>query len=60
MTARNFQLLKVLGSALRLKAEVDSSNRGEKDFICREEKRKAAWGHAAGLETGSPMSCGFV
>jgi hypothetical protein len=48
VTPRNFQLLSVLGSALRLKAEADSSSRGQKDFICRAEKRKAAWGHAAG------------
>jgi hypothetical protein len=26
-----------------MKAEADSSSRGQKDFICREEKRKAAW-----------------
>jgi hypothetical protein len=42
MTHRNFQLMKVLGSTLRLKAEADSSSRGQKDFICREEKRKTA------------------
>jgi hypothetical protein len=48
MTCRNFQVLRVLESTLRLKAEADSSSRGQKDFICREEKRKAAWGHAAG------------
>jgi hypothetical protein len=44
----NFQLLRGLGSALRMKAQTDSSSRGQKDFICREEKRKAAWRHAAG------------
>jgi hypothetical protein len=38
----------VLGSALRLKAEAISSSKGQKVFICREEKRKAAWGHGAG------------
>jgi hypothetical protein len=27
-----------------LKAEADFSSRGQNDFICREEKRKAAWG----------------
>jgi hypothetical protein len=42
MTYRNFAVFRVLGSTLRLKAEVDSSRRGQKDFICREEKRKAA------------------
>jgi hypothetical protein len=36
------RVLRVLGSTLRLKTEVDSSSRGWKDFICREEKRKAA------------------
>jgi hypothetical protein len=48
MIHRNFQLLRVFGPTLRLKAEVESSSRDQKDFICREEKRKAAWGHAAG------------
>jgi hypothetical protein len=47
--------LRVLGSILRLKAETDSSSRGQKDFICREEKRKAAWGHAGG--SGNRWSC---
>jgi hypothetical protein len=56
MTCRNFQLLRVLGFALRLKAEVDSSSRGQKDFIYRKEKRKAAWGHAVG--PGSQWSHG--
>jgi hypothetical protein len=33
-----------------MKAHVDSSSKGQKDFICREEKRKTAWwGHAGGL-----------
>jgi hypothetical protein len=35
-------VLRVLESALRMKAQTDSS-RGRKDFICREEKRKTAW-----------------
>jgi hypothetical protein len=38
MTRRDFQLLRVLGSTLNMKAETDSSNRGQKDFICRKEK----------------------
>jgi hypothetical protein len=38
MTRRDFQLLRVLGSTLNMKAEADSSNRGQKDFICRKEK----------------------
>jgi hypothetical protein len=46
MTCRNFQSLRVLGSALRMKAEADSSSRDQKDFICREEK--GYMGHAVG------------
>jgi hypothetical protein len=49
--------------ALRWKAEVDYSNRGQNNFICREEKRKAAWGHAVGLRNwwshGSGWKLGF-
>jgi hypothetical protein len=43
---QEFQMLKILETALRMKAQVDSSSRGWKDFICREERKKAAWGHA--------------
>jgi hypothetical protein len=32
----------VLEPALRMKAQADSRNRGWKDFICREKKRKTA------------------
>jgi hypothetical protein len=39
-----------------MKAQVDSSSRGQKDFICREEKRKAEWGHPGG--PGNQWSCG--
>jgi hypothetical protein len=35
-----FQVLRVLEPTLRMKAQVNSSNRGWKDFICKEEKRK--------------------
>jgi hypothetical protein len=42
MTCRNFRVLRALGSTLRMKEQVDSSSRGQEDFICREEKRKAA------------------
>jgi hypothetical protein len=55
MTRRNFQVFRVLGSTLRMKAQGDSSSRGWKDFICRDEKRKAAWGHAGDQETGGPV-----
>jgi hypothetical protein len=44
------------GSTLRMKAQEDSSSRGQKYFICREEKRKAAWGHAGGPR--NPWFCG--
>jgi hypothetical protein len=39
---QEFQVLRVLEAALRMKVQVDYSNRGWKDFICREEKRKTA------------------
>jgi hypothetical protein len=32
----------VFEPTLRMKAQVDSSNRVQKDLICREEKRKTA------------------
>jgi hypothetical protein len=35
-------VLRVLEPALRMIAQEDSSSRGQKDFICREEKRKTA------------------
>jgi hypothetical protein len=39
-----------------MKAQVDSSSRGWKDFIYREEKRKAAYrGMQGDPETGGPM-----
>jgi hypothetical protein len=44
-------VLRVLEPALRMKAQTDSSSRGQKDFICREfswrkQKRKTAyWGN---------------
>jgi hypothetical protein len=40
---QEFQVLRVLEPALRMKAQVDSSSRGRKYLICREEKRKTAW-----------------
>jgi hypothetical protein len=39
-----------------LKAEADSSSRSQKDFICREEKRKAAWGMQRYSETSGPLA----
>jgi hypothetical protein len=50
MTCRNLELLRVLGSALRMKAQADSSSRGQKGFTCREEKRKAAMGACRGTQ----------
>jgi hypothetical protein len=42
---QEFQVLRVLEPALRMKTQTDSNSRGRKDFICREEKRKTAyWG----------------
>jgi hypothetical protein len=46
---QEFSGVGALGSTLRMKAEVDLTNRGQKDFLYREEKKKAAWSHAAGL-----------
>jgi hypothetical protein len=40
--AQEFQVFRVVGSTLRMKEQADSSSRGWKDFICREEKRKSA------------------
>jgi hypothetical protein len=49
-------VFRVLESALRMKAQADSSSQGQKDFICREEKRKTAWwGMQGDLETGGPI-----
>jgi hypothetical protein len=42
LVMQEFQMLRVLKPALRMKAQVDSSNRGQKHFICREEKRKTS------------------
>jgi hypothetical protein len=61
---QEFQVLKVLEPALRMKAQTDSNSRGWKDFICREficreEKRKSAyWGMQEDPETGDPMGQG--
>jgi hypothetical protein len=39
---QEFQVLRALEPALRMKAQADCNSRGQKDFICREEKRKTA------------------
>jgi hypothetical protein len=49
-------MLSVLEPTLRMKAQADSSSRGRKDFICREEKRKTAyWRMQGDPEIGDPM-----
>jgi hypothetical protein len=50
---QEFQVLRVLEPALRMKAQKDSNSRGPKDFICREftwrkAKRKTAIGECRG------------
>jgi hypothetical protein len=44
---QEFQVLRVLEPSLRIKAPADSSS-SRKDSICREEKRKTAWGACKG------------
>jgi hypothetical protein len=62
---QEFQVLRVLEPALRMKAQMDSNSRGWKDFICREfswgkEKRKTAyWRMQGDLETGDPVGQGL-
>jgi hypothetical protein len=42
-----------------MKAQADSNSRGQKDFICREEKRKPAYWRMQGYpETNDPMGQG--
>jgi hypothetical protein len=53
---QEFQVLRVLEPALRMKAQADSNSRGWKDFICRQQKRKTAyWGIQGDPETSDPM-----
>jgi hypothetical protein len=46
---QEFQVLRLLETALRMKAQADSNSRGWKDFICREEKRKTAYWRMQGI-----------
>jgi hypothetical protein len=61
---QEFQVLRVLEPALKMKAHTDSNSRGWKDFICRkficrEEKGNTAyWGMQGDLETGDPVGQG--
>jgi hypothetical protein len=52
---QEFQVLRILEPALRMKAQADSNSRGQKDFICREEKRKSAFWRMRG--EGGPETC---
>jgi hypothetical protein len=54
---QKFQVLRVLEPALRMKAHTDSYSRGQKDFICREEK-DCTLGNARGPKTGDPLDQG--
>jgi hypothetical protein len=56
---QEFQVLRILEPALRMKAQADSNSRGQKDFICREEKRKTTcWRTQGDPETGDPVGQG--
>jgi hypothetical protein len=55
MISRNFRVLGLLVHS-EIETKANSSSRGQKDFICREEKEKAAWEHASGPR--NPWSCG--
>jgi hypothetical protein len=49
-------VLRVIEPTLRMNAQADSNSRGQKNFICREEKRKTAyWRMQEDLETSDPM-----
>jgi hypothetical protein len=52
---QEFQVLRALEPALRMKAQADSNSRGQKDFICRAKRKTAYWGMQGDLETGDPM-----
>jgi hypothetical protein len=53
---QEFQVLRVLEPALRMKAQVDSNSRGRKDFIYRKEKRKTAYWRMQGDQETSLIS----
>jgi hypothetical protein len=56
---QEFQVLRVLQPALRIKAQTYSNSKGQKDFICREEKGKTAyWGMQGDPETVDPVGKG--
>jgi hypothetical protein len=54
---QEFQVLRVLEPALRMKAQADSNSRGRKYFICKEEKRKTAYWRMQG-DPRNRWSCG--
>jgi hypothetical protein len=55
---QEFQVLRVLEPALRMKTQTDSNSRGRNDFICREfswrkeERKTAYWGIQGDPEAG--------
>jgi hypothetical protein len=49
---QEFQELRVLEPTVRMKAQTDPNSRGQKDFICREEKRKTAYWRMQGDPVG--------
>jgi hypothetical protein len=55
MTCRNFQVFRVLGCILRIKAQVDSRSRGQ-NILFVEKRRERLHGVMQGdQETGGPM-----
>jgi hypothetical protein len=61
-THRNFQVFRVLGYTLEMKAQPDSSSRGQKDFICREEKgcMRACRGNRKPVVLSVRLKIGFL
>jgi hypothetical protein len=41
---QEFQVFSVLKPALRMKKQTVSNSRGQKDFICKENRKTAYWG----------------
>jgi hypothetical protein len=49
-------VLRVLEPSLRMKAQADSNSKYQKDFVCREEKRKTTyWRMQGDPESGDPV-----
>jgi hypothetical protein len=64
MIRRNFSACEGPWSTYRCKSKVGSSSKGQKDSICREEKRKAAGRYEGDPETSGPLgqvgNCVFI